>query len=152
MRSISPLILAYLKDYEQSQTSHNQKILIVLVAILCLLLCLPALAEPLKASWYSIESLKKEGTYKKSKGVMADGNLFSDTAFTCACNLYPLHTLLRVTCLANNKSVVVRVTDRISRRFTKTRVDLSKVAFQSIADLKKGLVEIKVEEIQGLIN
>lgn len=102
----------------------------------------------LKASWYSVESLKKEGTYKYSKGVMANGKAFKDEALTCAARLYPLGTILCVTSTQSNKSIEVRVTDRIGKRFANTRIDLSKRAFAQIAALEQGVISVKVEVIK----
>jgi rare lipoprotein A (peptidoglycan hydrolase) len=104
--------------------------------------------EPLQASWYSLNSLKKEGTYKYSKGVMANGQIFNDGALTCATIMHPLGTRLLVRNLANGKEVAVVVTDRISKRFGAKRIDLSKRAFSEIADLKQGIVSIKVEVLK----
>jgi rare lipoprotein A (peptidoglycan hydrolase) len=105
-------------------------------------------SEGLKASWYSIESLKEEGTWKTSKGVMANGKLFKDGDYTCATRLYPLGAILRVFNLNNGKYIEVLVTDRIGKRFAKTRCDLSKGAFNQIANLKQGIVPIKIERIK----
>jgi len=127
-----------------------------IVFILCLSLFLVAFcwmsmarAEEinLKASWYSVESLKKEGTFKYSKGVMANGKLFRNDGATAACNLFPLGTTLRITS-TSGRSVIVKVTDRINKRFTKTRIDLSKGAFAQIADLKQGLIPVIVEVVK----
>lgn len=106
----------------------------------------PAHASELKASWYSNQSLVKEGTWKRSGGIMANGRRFDENALTCATRLYPLGTHLLITNLDNGKSVTVKVTDRIGKRFAKTRIDLSKGAFKRIANLKKGLIPIKVNE------
>ena len=129
--------------------------LILIVGILFLILiflgtiyAVVARAEELKASWYSIESLKQEGTWKISKGRCADGSYFNDNNFTCACRLYPLGALLRVTNLDSGKSVLVRVTDRIGIRFARTRIDLSKMAFLQLGKLERGLISVKVEKIQ----
>lgn len=100
------------------------------------------------ASWYSIASLKKEGTWKRTKGVMANGELFSDTALTCSTRLYPLDSVLRVTSILSGRSVFVRVTDRIGKRFANTRIDLSQGAFSEIADCEQGLVPVIVERIK----
>ena len=102
----------------------------------------------LMASWYSIESLKKEGTYKYSKGVMANGKNFDENNLTCATRLFPLGSSLFITNLENGKKVVVLVTDRIGKRFTTKRIDLSKLAFSRIAELKRGVVAVKVERIK----
>jgi hypothetical protein len=102
----------------------------------------------LMASWYSIESLKKEGTWKRTKGVMANGEKFNDGTLTCATRIYPLGTRIRITCCKNSKTVLVRVTDRIGKRFAKKRIDLSRLAFSRIAELEDGLVAVKVERIK----
>lgn len=107
--------------------------------------------EGIKASWYSMDSIKKEGTFKTSKGIMANGKRFDDSKLTCATRLYPLGTRLLITNKANKKSVTVLVTDRIGKRFAQTRIDLSKAAFQSIADLKAGIIDIDVKQVKVLI-
>lgn len=101
----------------------------------------------LKASWYSVESLKKEGTYKYSKGVMANGHIFNDSLYICATRLFPLGSMVRVTNRISKSFVIVKVTDRIGKRFAKTRIDLSRGAFMRIADLKQGLINVTVERI-----
>lgn len=100
------------------------------------------------ASWYSIGSLKQEGTWKYSKGVMANGQKFNNDLLCCANRLYPLGTMLRVTNLESGKTVIVETTDRIGKCFAKTRIDLSKRAFAEIADLEQGIVPVKVEVIE----
>ena len=105
-------------------------------------------AQELTASWYSVASLKAEGTWKTSKGVMADGKCFSDSGFTCATRLYPLGTCLRISSIETGKWVVVEVTDRVGARFAKTRIDLTPMAFLRLAELKKGVVAVNVEEIK----
>jgi rare lipoprotein A len=121
-----------------------------ILVILLLLAYNTASAEPvqLKASWYSNESLKKEGTWKTSRGVMANGKYFDENKFTCATRLYQLGTILRITNINTGAGVTVEVTDRVGKRFGATRIDLSKRAFSEIADLKQGLVPIKVEVLK----
>ncbi len=99
----------------------------------------------LKASWYSIASLKKEGTYKYSKGVMANGRKFNDRRLTAASRDYPLRSVLRVVNKQNGRVVRVEVSDRIGRRFKGKRIDLSKAAFAKIADLDTGVIRVKIE-------
>ena len=101
----------------------------------------------LKASWYSVDSLKREGTYKHSKGVMANGHIFSDSGYTCATRLFPLGVVLRVTNSISKSFVYVKVTDRIGKRFGKTRIDLSKSAFERLANLNEGLINVEVTRI-----
>jgi rare lipoprotein A (peptidoglycan hydrolase) len=44
--------------------------------------------------------------------------------------------------------VDVKVTDRIGKRFGKTRIDLSISAFRAIANLNIGLINVEVERIK----
>lgn len=106
-------------------------------------------AQDLKASWYSEKSLISEGTRKAGEPqIMANGKVFNENKLTCATRLYPLGTMLKVTNLDNGKFVIVKVTDRIGKRFAETRIDLSKKAFESIAKLSQGLVPITAEVIE----
>lgn len=103
-------------------------------------------ATILTASWYSEESLRKEGTWKTSSGIMANGLKFDETDYTCATRLYPLGTIIKITNPKNQKTVYCEVTDRIGKRFAETRIDLSKAAFQKIAALNDGLVQVIITE------
>lgn len=99
------------------------------------------------ASYYSENSLKNEGTWERTKGVCANGKQFDEQAFTAASCDYELGQWVRVTNTANGRNVVVKITDRINKRFKGKRIDLSKMAFSRIGKLEKGLVEVKVEEL-----
>jgi rare lipoprotein A len=103
--------------------------------------------EPLilTASWYSIASLKRDGQWKITKGVMANGEKFRDEGFTCASRDFKLGTKLLITA-GNGKSVIVRVTDRINKRYKGKRIDLSKSAFNLLAPLSQGLILVTVEK------
>jgi len=74
----------------------------------------------------------------------ASGEVFSNAALTAANRTLPFGTLVKITNLISGKSVVVKVNDRgpfhSSRAF-----DLSKAAFQSIADVRRGTVAIEYE-------
>lgn len=116
------------------------------IAILLIMLATQAQAE-IRASWYSEQSLKREGTWKTSKGIQANGQPFNENALTAACRMYPLGARIRVTNIKNGKSVVVKVTDRIGKRFATSRIDLSKAAFQKIASLDQGVVPITARRL-----
>ena len=96
------------------------------------------------ASWYSTDSLKKEGTYAYSHGQCADGSMFRDGAYTCATCDWPLGVYLRVS--YGQRSVLVKVTDRTNKRFKGKRIDLSKQAFSDLAPLSKGLIRVNVQK------
>ena len=104
-------------------------------------------SQELTASWYSIASLKRDGQWKITKGVMANGKKFQDEKFTCATRDYELGTYLKIIDNKTGKSIYVKVTDRMSKRFRGKRIDLSKRAFSKIADLKQGVIRVKVEKI-----
>jgi rare lipoprotein A len=74
----------------------------------------------------------------------ASGETFNMHAMTCAApKKYKFDTRLRVTNLANNKSVIVRVTDRGA--FGHSTIDLTYAAFGKIAKHRDGRVNIKLE-------
>lgn len=123
-------------------------VVLAIVMIAGSLLVAKAYPNELVASWYSVESLKKEGTWKYSEGVMANGKIFDENIYTCAVRGYVLGTILKVTNIQSGAAVIVKVTDRINKRFTGKRLDLSKGAFSRIADCKQGLVPVKVEIVR----
>ncbi len=74
----------------------------------------------------------------------ASGEKYDRKKLTCAHNTYPFGTMLKVTRLDNQKSVVVRVNDRgphVSGRI----VDLSLAAAEKIGLTKDGITKVKVE-------
>lgn len=78
----------------------------------------------------------------------ASGEVFNKWAMTTASNSHKMGTMLKVTNVKNNKSVVVKVTDR--GNFTKygRTLDLSRGAFAKIADIDKGLCEVKIKVLK----
>jgi len=104
-------------------------------------------AKVLTASWYDEVSLKTEGTWAWSKGVMANGRQFSSDRYTAASCDYPLGTTLRVTRPDTKASVVVLVTDRTAKRFTGKRIDLTSRAFSELGSCKEGLIDVQVQKI-----
>lgn len=104
----------------------------------------------LHASYYTIDSLKKEGTWARTHGLMANGELYKDDGLTAACNLLPLGSRVRVTS-RNNRSVDVTITDRISKRFGKTRIDLSYEAMRRLDGCKQGLIPVEVTYVGTIL-
>jgi len=93
------------------------------------------------ASWYSCA---------ETSGVCANGSKLDDNALTCASWDFPFGTNLCVTNNKNKKSIVVKVTDRgpSMKLYEKGRkIDLTKGAFEKIADLKNGIIAVSVEEL-----
>lgn len=76
----------------------------------------------------------------------ANGEIFSQKKLTCACNVLPLGTWIKVTNLKNGKSVVVKINDRIHPRM-KRITDLSRAAAARLGYIDRGLTRVKVELI-----
>lgn len=98
----------------------------------------------MKASWYG------PGFHGQKT---ANGEVYDQMSFTAAHKSLKFGTLLKITNLRNNKSVVVRINDRgpyIGGR----DLDLSKAAALELGFVRKGVAKIKVEEIKiaGLDN
>lgn len=74
----------------------------------------------------------------------ASGEIFSQQKFTCACNVLPFGTWIRVTNMRNGKSVVVKVNDRLHPKM-KRLADLTRAAAQKIGYISSGLTRVKVE-------
>jgi len=79
----------------------------------------------------------------------ASGTRFNNNQLTAAHKKFPFGTLLKITNPKNNKSVIVKVTDR--GPFIKGReIDLTKKAFMDIATNKgSGLVIVKIEVLEN---
>lgn len=76
----------------------------------------------------------------------ASGERFDNGRLTAAHRTLPFGTKVRVTNLANGRSVVVRVNDR--GPFVKGRIiDLSRAAAQRIDMVRAGVVRVKVEPL-----
>ncbi|WP_323948564.1 septal ring lytic transglycosylase RlpA family protein [Aeromonas caviae] len=76
----------------------------------------------------------------------ASGERYNSGANTAAHMTLPFGSRVRVTNLANGKSVVVRVNDR--GNFARGRIiDLSRAAFSTIGNTRSGLIKVKVEVV-----
>jgi rare lipoprotein A len=76
----------------------------------------------------------------------ASGEAFDQKKLTCACNVLPLGTWIKVTNLRNGRSVIVKINDRIHPKM-KRIVDLSKTAANKLGYVSIGLTRVKVELI-----
>ncbi|KPV90667.1 RlpA-like protein precursor [Pseudoalteromonas sp. P1-30] len=77
----------------------------------------------------------------------ANGETFSQNAFTAAHLELPFGTKVKVTNLANNKSVIVRINDR--GPYVRGRViDLSLGMFKKIADPKVGVIDVSISVLK----
>lgn len=98
--------------------------------------------KPIKgvASYYSA---KFEG--RKT----ATGTIFRNAGMTGASNHFKLNTLVLVTNLRNNKSVIVLITDRMHQRMKKKGrvIDLTRNAAKQLDFVQRGLVKVSVQPI-----
>ncbi len=108
-----------------------------------------AYASPQPKASKSFQKEVGKATYYANKyhgRKTASGERFDQTSYTAAHKTLPFGTKLRVTNVDNGESVIVRVNDR--GPFKKGRViDLSSSAFGRIAQLKTGVINVSIEEI-----
>jgi len=95
----------------------------------------PAVVEVGLASWYG-------PPYAGRKG--ADGTVYNQNAMTAANLTLPLGSVVRVTNLANEQTVVVRITDR--GPFVRGRIiDLSLAAAKATGVYRAGVAKVRIE-------
>lgn len=112
---------------------------IILIFFLLLIFANIARGEEGIASYYTVKS---------SSLITANGERYYENALTCASMDYKFNTLLKVTNLENGKSVICRVNDRGNFKKKYGRIiDLSRGSFAKIADLKLGIIKVKVEVV-----
>ena len=89
------------------------------------------------ASWYGPKFHGK---------LTANGEVYDQMAFTAASKQLKFGTLLKITNLRNNKSVIVRINDR--GPYVKGRnLDLSKASALALGMMHRGVVKVKVEQV-----
>lgn len=93
-----------------------------------------------KASWYG-------GKFHGRK--TASGERFDKRALTAAHRTLPFGTKVRVTNLGNDKSVVVRITDRGPFGRRERIIDLSEAAAEVIGMKRAGVVRIRLEVLSS---
>lgn len=117
-------------------------IIALLSSFLSTLSCIPCCGQKHqhgKASYYS-----KRATGARS----ASGQRIHHDSLTCAHRYYPFGTMLKVTNLRNNKSVIVEVIDR--GPFGRGRIiDLSWAAANEIDMISQGVATVKVERLDN---
>jgi rare lipoprotein A len=75
----------------------------------------------------------------------SSGEKYDKKAFTAAHKTLPFGTILLVTNLKNDSTVLVKVNDRIGTH--KRIIDLSKAAAVQLNFIREGLANVKIEEI-----
>ena len=96
-----------------------------------------AFSQTGKASWYG------PGFHGKKT---ANGERFDMNTLTAAHRTLPISSRVRVTNLANGKSVVVRINDRGPYHGNRV-MDLSKAAAQELGFIRTGTAQVKIEQI-----
>ncbi len=76
----------------------------------------------------------------------ANGEIFDQKKFTCACNVLPLGTWIKVTNLRNGRTVIVKTNDRLHPKM-KRIVDLTRAAATKLGFISSGVTRVKVEVI-----
>ncbi len=76
----------------------------------------------------------------------ASGETFDQKKFTCACNVLPLGTWVKITNLKNKRTVIVKINDRIHPKMRRV-ADLSRAAAQKLGYISSGLTRVKVEVV-----
>jgi rare lipoprotein A len=77
----------------------------------------------------------------------ANGEIFSQDKLTCAHNTLPMGTIVKVTNLKNEKSVTVRVNDRLHYRNPRI-IDLSRSAAKALDFNGGGVIKVRVEVVK----
>jgi len=110
---------------------------------------LTTLAVMLFSILYSQSTTGKASYYgEKHQGKRtASGEVFNMWSMTCASNLFPLGTRLKITNPENDKSVEVIVNDRGGFGKYGRILDLSKGAFAKIASVSKGIITVVVHKV-----
>ena len=128
-----------MKGFKQIKLQDYEKVFYILILIMS-----STIEAQTSASWYG-------SVFHGNK--TASGKKFDKNEFTAAHKSFPFGTILKVTNISNNKSVIVTITDRgpfpIKKDFgTHIRVlDLSEGAFKKLAPLSVGVIKIKFEVI-----
>ncbi len=95
-------------------------------------------------STHTIDMGTCDASYYDEAQLTADGETFNPNAMTAAHQTLPFNTRVKVTNIANGKSVVVRINDR--GPYVDDRcLDLSRAAFASIANPNSGVVDVRYE-------
>ncbi len=89
------------------------------------------------ASWYGPRFHGKE---------TANGEIYDQMAFTAAHKRFKFGTLLKITNLRNNKSVIVRINDR-GPYIPGRNLDLSKASAMALGMVHRGVIKVNVEQI-----
>jgi len=119
------------------------KLAVLIISFFCFLVCTQAqMKETGKASYYANNLVGKP---------TASGEIYKHELKTAAHKTLPFGTMVKVTNLNNDKSVVVKINDR--GPFVHGRIiDLSKSASQEIGGVLAGIINVEIEVITEQVN
>ena len=130
-----------------------KKIILALIALVCvnfLTGCSLLPTKPPQPTAYHGKATYGKASYygdKHQGKSTASGEIYDKNKLTCAHKTFPFETICKVTNLANDKSVIVRVNDR--GPFVRGRIiDLSYKAMETIDGLKTGIIDVRVEVME----
>ena len=110
-----------------------------------LFLATPCSASDGYATYYTVKSCQKEGN---SGAYTASGEIYNESALTCAMPHRPFGKLYKVTSMTTGRSVTVRHNDLGPGKGPRTRgvvIDLTPAAFVALGhDLADGKISVKV--------
>lgn len=127
----------------------------VIAALLVALLCIPS-NDVYSQSKAAANKLKQKKPIRVFYGQAsfyankfngrktASGEIFDQRKFTCASNVLPLGTWIKVTNLNNGRTAVVKINDRIHPKM-KRIVDVSRAAAVKLGYISRGLTRVKIE-------
>lgn len=114
-----------------------------------------ALPEPEPAEAAALEEAHGEATYYASKfdgRRTASGVVFRNAEAYAAHRTWPFGTIVRVTSLVNDRSVIVKVVDRgphgTSARARRTVIDLSQSVARELDFMRAGRIPVRVEVLE----
>jgi len=140
--------ISYLERRKARMKKVFKVLVLAVIAVSLILIVRLCHAEITEASYYTYASCLKEGT----SGICANGERLKDYGeYTCASWQYDFGTLLRVTNLSNNRSIIARVNDRgpAKRLYRKGRkLDLNFAAMDALGGIKSGLIQVDVRRIK----
>jgi len=76
----------------------------------------------------------------------SSGEVFHQNLYTCAHKTLPFGTMLKVTNLSNDSTVVVKVNDRLPMK-SKRVIDLTLTAAKQLNFVAKGLTKVDIEKV-----
>lgn len=97
--------------------------------------------------WSQVETGTASYYHNKFEGrKTSSGEVFHQNLFTCAHKTLPFGTMLKVTNLSNDSTVVVKVNDRLPMK-SKRVIDLTLTAAKQLNFVAKGLTKVELEKV-----